>query len=188
MGGVIGKVLSFERVTRNEANLSDVKIDVGGGEILTAEYAHGPGDDDHPLPDDYVLAVQVPGSGRLVVAAFVEPDAQQTAQAGERRMYARDANRAEIVQFYLKNDGTAVMSNANGTFELRPDGSYKGNNASGFFELEVGGDFVANGAKMKTNGDVVTSDGVSLRDHPHEQGNDSNGDTEVATDAPTATE
>ncbi len=171
MGGLIGKLLSFVRAERNGAKLSDIKIDVGGGEVLTAELAQGSGDDAVPLPDDYAMTVRAPGSGRLVVVGYVEPDAEQTAIAGERRLYSRDETRAEVAQFHLKNDGTAVLSNANGTFTLAadgtftlttgdstlsigPDGTHRGENVNGFYELQAGGTMDINGATIDTSGNI----------------------------------
>lgn len=49
------------------------------------------------------------------------------------------------------------------------------------------GGFDLNGAKITPSGDVITASGVSLDGHPHNQSNDSGGNTEQPTDAPTAT-
>lgn len=137
--GVIGKLLSFVRAPRNGANQSDVKLDTGGGDVLTATHAQGSGDDSFPLPGDYPVSVRIDRSGGLVVVGFVEPDATQAAQAGERRLYARDGNRAEVVQIWLKNDGTLLASNSNGSYELRPDGSQKLISPGGSYELFADG-------------------------------------------------
>lgn len=136
--GVIGKLLSFVRATRDNAKQSDIKI-ATSGDTLTAQYVQGAGDDAVPLPGDYPLCVRIERAGRVVVVGFVEPDATQAAQAGERRMYARDANRAEVVQLWLKNDGTLLTSNDNGSYELRPDGSHKMISPGGSYELFADG-------------------------------------------------
>lgn len=185
--GLIGKILSFTRVNRNNAKLSDVKVDVGGGEIITAEYSHSPNSESFPLVDDYAVLEKVPRTGGYVVVSFIETDAVQKVALGERRLYAR-SGRDEICQIWLKNDGSILADNASGSFELKPTGAISGVNSSGYFELEALGDFVANGAKITTSGDVVTSDGVSLRNHPHSQGQDSDGDAQQNTNPPIATE
>ena len=185
--GLIGKILSFTRVTRNGAKLSDVKVDVGGGEIITAEYSHPANSESFPLVDDYAILEKVPRTGGYIAVSFIETDALQKVTLGEKRLYAR-SGRDEICQVWLKNDGTVLADNDSGSFELKPTGAIKGLNGNGYFELEVAGDFVANGAKMTTSGDVVTSDGVSLRNHYHTQDNDSDGNAQENTDAPTATE
>lgn len=175
MANFIGKLLSFTRVLRNGAKLSDVKMDIGGGEIRTPEYAQTPGTDAVPLVDDYPIAVSVSTrSGGLVVVASVETDAQQKAQAGEHRTYARDAARAEVVELWLKADGTAVLSNANGSFTLDPDGTQSmvtadgsftltplgeivGENNNGDFTLQSNGTMNINTATIDPNGNIIAT-------------------------------
>jgi len=194
MSGIIGKLLSFARVQREGAKLSDVKIDIGGGDVLTAEYTHPSGDDSFPLPDDYVSLVRIPRSGRVLVLGFVETDAEQKAEAGDKRIYARDASRVEMAEVWLKSDGTVVVANDNGSFTLRPDGSQIGENsngnfelradgshrtenASGYIELLANGTVDINGATINPAGDIETPtkvtapsmivDGKELKDHDH---------------------
>ena len=160
MGNFIGKLLSFVRVVRNSANLSDVKIDIGGGEIHTPEYSQPSGTDSVPLPGDFPIAVAVSTrSGGLVVTGMVETDALQKAQPGDHRTYARDAaSRAETVEFWLKADGTAVLSNANGTFTLSPDGTQSMQTAGGSFTLTPAGDIVGE----NDNGDFTLQSGGTM--------------------------
>ena len=190
--GIIGKLLSFTRATRDNAKQADIKI-ATSGDTLTAQYVQGAGDDAVPLPGDYPLRVRIERAGRVVVVGFVEPDATQAAQAGERRMYARDGDRAEVVQIWLKNDGTLLASNDNGSYELRPDGSQKlqndngsyelrangshrSQNASGYYELQVGGTVDVNTATIDPAGNIVATsvsapsikvNGKELKDHKH---------------------
>lgn len=190
--GIIGKLLSFTRTTRDNAKQADIKI-ATSGDTLTAQYVQGAGDDAVPLPGDYPLCVRIERAGRVVVVGFVEPDATQTAQAGERRMYARDGDRAEVVQIWLKNDGTLLASNDNGSYELRPDGSQKlqndngsyelrangshrSQNASGYYELQAGGTVDVNTATIDPAGNIVATsvsapsikvNGKELKDHKH---------------------
>ena len=121
--GRIGRLLSFIRVVRNGAKLSDVKVDIGGGEVLTGEHVHPSGEDAFPLPDDQIVAIPVAQTGRIVIIGYVEPDAVQKAQAGEKRIYARNGDRVEVVELWLQADGSATLSNDNGSFELRVDGT-----------------------------------------------------------------
>lgn len=190
--GIIGKLLSFTRTTRDNAKQADIKI-ATSGDTLTAQYVQGAGDDAVPLPGDYPLCVRIERAGRVVVVGFVEPDATQAAQAGERRMYARDGDRAEVVQIWLKNDGTLLASNDNGSYELRPDGSQKlqndngsyelrangshrSQNASGYYELQAGGTVDVNTATIDPAGNIVATsvsapsikvNGKELKDHKH---------------------
>lgn len=204
--GRLAKILSFVRAERRGAKVSDVKADPGGGPNITAEHFAPTGEDAHPLPGDYVATSRAAGTGRETAVGYLDPKNESKAQAGEKRIYARDPDTGDVVvEIWLKNDGEALAINANGSVKLRPDGgsvvttpestfdcaadgSITGQNANGAFSLETGGDFVVNGAKITTGGDVVSATGVSLNNHPHNQGSDSNGDTEQPTDAPTPTE
>ena len=55
--GRVAKLLSFVRLTRNNAKVSDVKIDPGGGPNITVEHFAAPGDDSFPLKTDYVVKI-----------------------------------------------------------------------------------------------------------------------------------
>jgi hypothetical protein len=167
----LGKLLSFIRGTRNDAKISDVKLDPGGGSNVTSEHFSAPGDDAHPLPGDYVVHVTVQRSGGSAVVGYLDPKNDQKAGAGEKRIYARDEDGVSIVELWLKNTGEATLANSNGYLTLNSDG-----------EIE------ANGARITPDGDVITATGVSLNNHPHSQGSDSNGDSEVDTNPPTPTE
>ncbi|MCH9837701.1 hypothetical protein K0U83_18710 [bacterium] len=162
-----------------------MKSNPGGGPNFTAEHFAPPGDDSHPLATDYQYSAPTPQAGRYAALGYIDPLNTPVALPGDKRTYARDGDGAVVVALWLKNDGSAVLSNANGSVTLGTDGAILGQNGAGQFELQAGGDFVANGAKMTTDGDVVTSDGVSLRGHTHAQGDDSGGSVEVETDPPT---
>lgn len=193
MGGVIGKLLSFVRAPRNRANQSDIKLDAGGGDIRTATHAQGSGDDAVPLPGDYTINVQIDRSGGVFTVGFIEPDATQAAQAGERRLYSRGSDRVEVAQIWLKNDGTILVSNDNGSFTLNPDGSQKmlndsgshelradgsqrSENSSGYYELQAGGTVDINTATIDPSGNITATsvsapsikvNGKELKDHKH---------------------
>lgn len=184
----LGKLLSFIRGDRNSAKVSDVKLNPGGGPNVTAEHFSAPGDDAHPLPGDYVVGVPIQRSGGSAVVGYLDPKNDQKAAAGDKRIYARNSAGASIVELWLKNDGTAVLENAKGSVVLKLTGEIDSRNTNGYYTLKDDGEIEANGARITTGGDVITASGVSLDNHPHNQGNDSDGDSEVPTDPPTATE
>ncbi len=176
--GRLAKLLSFVRVERNGAKLSDVKVDPGGGPNITAEHFAPIGEDAHPLPGDYVVTSDVRGTGREAVTGYVDPKNESKAQAGEKRIYARDESGAVVVEIWLKNTGEATLINENGAVTLRPDGgtvtttpestfdaaadgSIKGDNGSGSFELAAGGDFLVNGVTIDTSGNITSPATVS---------------------------
>jgi len=180
--GWVGRVLSFFRVERNGAKISDTQIDTGGGPNVTAEHFAPAGDDSYPLETDYAIGHDVQQTGRVAVTGYLDPKNTPKAQKGDKRIYARDADTgAVVVEVWLKNDGTAVISNDNGSVLLRPDGgsivttpgatfdakadgSIKGDNGSGSFELEAGGDFVVNGVTIDTGGNIVTGGTLNADD------------------------
>lgn len=141
-------VLSFLRVIRNDAKASDVKIDPGGGPNITAEHFSSAGDDSHPLPGDFAVTNDVQRSGGEVIVGYLDPLNDQKANPGDKRIYARDANTgAMIVELWLKNDGSTVLSNANGSLTL-----------------QANGDFLINGVTIDTNGNISTSGTVNADD------------------------
>lgn len=171
--GRIAKLLSFLRVTRNEAKISDVKVDPGGGPNVTAEHFAAAGDDSHPLPGDYVALNTDSGSGRESAIGYLDPLNEPKAQPGDKRIYARGEDGVVIVEIWLKNTGEATILNENGSVTLRPDGgaitttpestfdakadgSIKGANGNGSFELAAGGDFLVNGVTIDTSGNITS--------------------------------
>ena len=179
--GRIAKLLSFVRLTRNEAKVNDVKVDPGGGPNVTAEHFAAAGDDSHPLPGDYVALNTDSGSGRESAIGYLDPINGPKAQPGDKRIYARNENGVVIVEIWLKNTGEATILNGNGSVTLRPDGgaitttpgstfdakadgSIKGDNGSGSFELQAGGDFLVNGVTIDTSGNISTGGKLNADD------------------------
>lgn len=200
--GRIGRLLSFVRTLRHGANVSDVKLDPGGGANITSEHFADPGDDAFPLTTDYLVAVDLKRQGVSSVVGYIDPVNPPKSLEGEKRIYARDpATGLVIVEVWLKKDGEASTFNVNGSNTLRPDGgsivttplstfdskadgSIKGLNGNGSFELAANGDFLVNGVKIAANGVITMVGGVVLDTHEHPQANDSGGDTEADTGGP----
>lgn len=123
MGG-LAKILSFVRTTRNGAPVSDVKTDPGGGANVTAEHFGPAGDDSSPLPGDFVYLGGVPRTGGRAALGYLDPGNTPQAGAGEKRIYARDPNTGAVaVELWLKNDGSAVLTNAAGSLTLDAAGN-----------------------------------------------------------------
>ena len=122
--GRIANLLSFIRTVRNGAQVTDVKVDPGGGPNITGENFQGAGEDAYPLKTDYPYISDDSGTGRESVLGYVDPVNTPTSQEGEKRIYARDpSNGAVIVEVWLRNDGTAIVFNDKGSVTLSPDGS-----------------------------------------------------------------
>jgi len=166
--GRVAKILSFIRSLSNGAKVTDVKTDTGGGANITAQHFADAGDDAFPLETDYALTVDVNGSGNEAVVGYLDPINTPKATVGDKRIFARDASTGVVVvEVWLKSDSSAIISNENGTITLQADGEIN-----------------ANGARITTDGDVITASGISLDTHFHAQGNDSAGDTQQNTNTP----
>lgn len=166
--GLVGNILSFVGIEVEDIKISEVKLDPDGGSIITATHFSTPGEDSTPLTTDSVVVVDIQGSGKKAAVGYVDPKNSKKSTAGEKRIYGRDPDTgSEVNEVWLKEDGSVIISNSNGSFELKIDGSIKGINGSGSFELEAAGDFVVNGAKITAAGDVVSATGKSLSTHTH---------------------
>ena len=188
--GWVGRVLAFVRVRRNGAEISTATVDQGGGELNSCDHFSAPGDDAFPLATDYALGVEVQQTGVSAATGYVDPINEPKALKGDKRIYARDADTSEtVVEVWLKNDGTATVTNSNGsvtlapdgstgvvtpssTFDCEADGSIAGVNTNGVFELQAGGDFVVNGVNIAADGSVtipssLTLNGKEIAEHDH---------------------
>jgi hypothetical protein len=185
--GLISKILSYTRIAdRFGAKVSDVKHDPGGGANQTGEHFQGANEDSVPLPGDYLVTINVQRTGGEVVVGFIDPKQQQTAEPGEHRQYARDASGVGVVQLHLKKDGSAILSNANGSTELKQTGEVNTQNANGFYKLLASGVVDINGFTIATDGSAVspvsvtaptvaagtslTKAGVEVADQDHDHG------------------
>jgi len=108
--GFIARVLSFLRVTRNDAEISDVKIDTGGGANKTVEHFSSPGDDSYPLKTDYVVTTGIQKSGGQAAVGYIDPINEPVAEEGEKRIYSRDSLGAIKAAILLKNDGSIEVT------------------------------------------------------------------------------
>lgn len=183
--GRIAKIIQFVSGTSFEAAASDVKADVGGGDIVTAPHFCQPGDDGVPLPGDFAFFSETPRRGGFASVGYVDPKNPQTALAGERRIYARDAAGEQVCQVWVKSDGTVFADNDKGSYTLDPDGGHTLQNANGFIKLLPDGSVNINGYIISTDGNGTTANGVSQDGHKHAQGADSAGNTQQETEPPT---
>lgn len=148
--GRIAKLLSFVRGDQG----SKVKSNPGGGYNLTSEHMAPAGDDSHPLPGDYVITTKVQRTGGEAVVGYADPNNEQTALPGGKRIYSRDEAGNKVAEVWLMNDGTIVVRNDAANLVVTPGGSIAGANDNGMFELEEGGDFVVNGATIDKDGNI----------------------------------
>lgn len=178
--GMIGIVLEFTRTERNGAKVSDVKANPGGGALLTSDHFQPPGVDANPLPGDYTLLGEVQGTGRYSAVGYLDPKNQQTSKPGEWRAYSRDASGAQVAQVWIKDDGSVLTENENGSHVLNADGSQRSQNAGGYFNLAADGTVDINGFIITPTGAAsspvslsapsVVANGKELAGHAHPAG------------------
>lgn len=171
MAGVIAKVLSTLRVTRDGVSRLTVKSEPGGGEF-TPDHFGPAGDDSAPLSGDFLGGIPVQGTGRGVVSGYVDPVNPGIALGGEVRRYGRDEAGAIVSSVHLFRDGSIELVSVPGAsgFTLGADGSITGFNASGDFKLAANGDFEVNGAKIDASGEITNAAGIVLGTHDHTPG------------------
>lgn len=145
MAGLIAKLLSFTRVTKNGAKVSDVKVDRSGGDNATPEHFSSPGDDSFPITTDYVALMPVGSGSRFVTVGYVDPINEPKGTEGDKRIYARDPSDGSVVaEVWLKSDGSITGENGNGSFALQADGK-----------------FVVNGVEIDTMGNITSPTSIS---------------------------
>ena len=171
--GRIAAILSFSRVEQSGVKTSNVKIDTGGGYDITAQHYSASGDDSFPLETDFVAISSIPRRGGAIATGYLDPLNTPKAQKGDKRIYARDSSGVTVAEVWLKNDGSVLVENDNGstllrpdggnitttpnsTFDCKADGSIKGDNGSGSFELQAGGTIDLNGVTIDPSGNIIT--------------------------------
>lgn len=160
----------FNSETVGGALVSEVEADTGGGANITGRHYSAPGEDAQPCDTDYVAMMKTEGEGRYVAVGYLDPINEAKSGKGGKRIYGRDPDTcAPVVELWLKNDGSATMSNAAGSFELKQNG-----------------DIVLNNVTIKPDGSIIVG-GVNLTTHFHTQPTDGGGDTELPTATPSST-
>jgi len=103
--GLIGSFLELTRTTDSDAEVTEVKVDLGGNDLLTAQHYQPSGFDAHPLPDDYILLAPGPEAGSYVIAGYLDGKNANVSRPGDLRLYVRDGNGAVKGELHLTNDG-----------------------------------------------------------------------------------
>jgi hypothetical protein len=158
----VAYLLSFDRVIEDGAHGADVKCDPDGGNIVTAPHFADPGDDSAPLPGDYVALDESSGSGGEHATGYADVRNAGKAGPGEKRLYARKADGAPIAELWLKADGSVVISNAVGTFEMSPNGDFDIKGGT----IALNGVTIGKDGTIETAGDMVVK-GLSFSQHVH---------------------
>lgn len=138
--GMIGKVLSYvyAKLGESEDAVADIKFNPGGGANQTTWHAEPANQTSQPLAGDFVVVMPIPGEGKTVAVAFIDPKNPQDIAAGEHKTYSRDETGAIKCSVHLKADGTITI-----------------NNDAGSFEMQAGGNVIINGVTIDTSGNIT---------------------------------
>ncbi len=151
--GRIGRVLSYIYGALNGDTVADIKTDLGGGDNRETWHAEPANQTSRPLAQDLVVAVPVPGAGRHVAVAFIDPANPQDIEQGEHKTYARDGEGAVVCHVYL---------NAEGTVEVQATRAINLLNDNGYVNLGSSGEVDINGVIIDTSGNVTLPSGTKL--------------------------
>ncbi len=144
--GRVARVLELSRVDRDGVKVSSVKFDPGGGDVKTGDNYAGIGEDANPLPEDYAVAVDIPGAGGRVIIGYVDIKNAGTAEPGERRAYSRNSGGDIVAEIWLKSDGSITITNDSGSIELQASG-----------DANINGVTIDTGGNITTTGDITAA-------------------------------
>ena len=175
MTGRLGKVSHCSRVKKGDVPTVEVFVELGDDdnpETVTAELLLAPGIDALPLPGDEVVVEETEGSGDTIAQAFADLINEGKADAGEHRIYARDAAGVVACEIWCKADGTVAVKSIK-------DGG----------KLNLNGVLIDQQGNITTPGDVKamagTPDaplpGVTLSKHLHPTGVGPSGPPQTGT-------
>jgi hypothetical protein len=106
----VGEVLSSENVTEEGgAHAVDIKVDLGGGDVVDAELFQPAGFDAKPLPGDAAAHREGDG-GRPQALGFSDPKNASKAAPGEVRVYARSPDGTPVSEIWMKGDGSVEIT------------------------------------------------------------------------------
>lgn len=152
--GRIAELLEYTRVSEEGITIGEVKVDCGGGDIVTAMHYAPPGDDSHPLPGDLVFLQDSAGTGNFVAVGFVDPKIIPEAEPGERIIFSRSGPGQIAAKIHLKANGSVVI---NDKVEISPEG-----------DVSTSGDVSSDGTV--TGAIDCVGGGISSKGHMHPAG------------------
>ena len=102
----VAVVAAFERVTDDNGNGVEVKVDQADQTLLTLENFPPLGDDSPPLAGDFVAIKDSTGRGNSQAVGYIDPKNPGVALGGEKRFYARSPTDGSVIcSGWLHGDG-----------------------------------------------------------------------------------
>ncbi len=106
---------AVERKVKDDINTTEVRVDMGGGDVATAEHIADVGDDSCPIPGiDLAVVEDVTGEGNQVVTGYAEPQHAPKTAPGEKRIYCRDETGTLLCEIWLKREEMVIEAFASG--------------------------------------------------------------------------
>lgn len=96
----------------------------GDGDDSVLDWAVSGPIESPPLPGDYAVTVQIPGSDDEVIVGHIDPKNIGLASPGDVVIRARDADGNTVVTVRLASDESVAVANSSGSFGLSNDGTF----------------------------------------------------------------
>ncbi len=127
--GRVGTILDIEQKSSEGVNTTNVKLDIGGGENITAPQAAPAGIDCTPLETDTAVTSSSPGNSGQNVVGYIDPD---NASKGDGvYLYARTPDGSPVADIWLKSDGSIVVTTSGASIEIASAGGITMSNTAG---------------------------------------------------------
>lgn len=127
--GRVGNILDIEQNSTDGTHTTDIKIDVGGGEVIRAPQAAPAGIDCTPLTTDKAITSSAPGDSGQNVVGYVDP--KNPSKSDGVYLYSRSADGSPVADVWLKSDGSVVVTTSGATIEATAAGAVTVEGASG---------------------------------------------------------
>jgi hypothetical protein len=149
-------VQSFERVTDDDGEVLQVKVDEVGGPLLTLDNYVPCGDDSPPLSTDFAAIKPATGRGNAQAVGYLDPQNKGKALGGEKRTYARNANGTVVAEIWAKGNGDVFITSLASGGKINLNG----------VEIDQQGNITAPGDVTAMSGSPGTSVKLSTHLHP----------------------
>lgn len=159
-------VIDTTRTTNEGVQITETRVDTGGGNVVTADHFEAAGDDSLPLPGDYAALADGTGKGAVEALGYHDGKNAGKAAPGERRIYSRKLDGTVVLELWFKGDGRLEINGLvnGGSIVLDPsDGSVTLNGT----KFDKQGNVTAPGEITAKAGTPVS---VTLSQHTHGSG------------------
>lgn len=160
--GRVGNIQSITDVVDGDDKLVELKIDIGGGEIITVPLYSAAGIDSKPCLDDYVVCAETVGYSGQSAVGFLDRQNVSGAKEGEIRIVGRGESGPEVSEIYLKNDGGMSLNNHVASIDLDSEGTIEARTGPGSIRMDIAGNITITsgpGSIVMTPAGVVSING-----------------------------